>query len=390
MDKGISRLNQNLATLKDKCRKMLCLPLLLIYEAVSGSNIRILRDKSRKLDISFPSSCSVQFSLVPPLVPWAALRWVSCWWFWSCRALCSVLPSAGGGECAAMTTCGGGASHPPPECLWSHTSTWKIGNTQAYNFTICNIKHHICKGGKMPHMAFKNSKKVFSDHMWAFLWTWTMGLYFLYGRFRDIISTEPSSSKMLMYWKERKSAITHWHRALTEVQSSLSLSNVLSICPFKFWIHFLWPCLSITFLCLSLSHKNTLLYTTHTPTWGLLSSMATSLRLTIRSTLGEEKSTSDLGFIRSLASAEIGQKTVDQQKGIDYFKQIINLGIMMFLSTLGLYLAFLYGEKWCVFLWDMKIVFVCFSLARLALQTSVSLCLQLKLKTKSVEMCWWW
>ncbi|TNN62599.1 hypothetical protein EYF80_027198 [Liparis tanakae] len=41
----------------------------------------------------------------------------------------------------------------------------------------------------------------------------------------------------------------------------------------------------------------------------------------MRSTLGEEKSTSDLGFIRSLAPAEIGRKTVDQQQGIDYLKQ---------------------------------------------------------------------
>lgn len=52
----------------------------------------------------------------------------------------------------------------------------------------------------------------------------------------------------------------------------------------------------------------------HTSTWHLLSSMATSLRLTVRSTLGEEKSTSDLGFMRSLASAEIGRKTADQQE----------------------------------------------------------------------------
>lgn len=49
----------------------------------------------------------------------------------------------------------------------------------------------------------------FSDHMRAFLWTWTAGLYFLYGRFRDIISTEPSSSKMLIYWRDRKSVITN-------------------------------------------------------------------------------------------------------------------------------------------------------------------------------------
>lgn len=58
---------------------------------------------------------------------------------------------------------------------------------------------------------------------------------------------------------------------------------------------------------------------TNTPTWGLLSSMATSLRLTIRSTLGEEKSTSDLGFIRSFASAEIGRKTAGQQQELDSF-----------------------------------------------------------------------
>lgn len=48
--------------------------------------------------------------------------------------------------------------------------------------------------------------------------------------------------------------------------------------------------------------------------------MATSLRLTIRSTLGEEKSTSDLGFIRSLARAEIGRKTTEQQQQMDYLK----------------------------------------------------------------------
>lgn len=56
-----------------------------------------------------------------------------------------------------------------------------------------------------------------------------------------------------------------------------------------------------------------LIHHTHTPTWGLLSSIATSLRLTIRSTFGEEKSISDLGFIRSFASAEIGRKTADNQ-----------------------------------------------------------------------------
>lgn len=59
----------------------------------------------------------------------------------------------------------------------------------------------------------------------------------------------------------------------------------------------------------------------HTLTCGLLSSMATSLRLTARSTFGEEKSTSDLGFIRSLASAEMGRKTVDQQKENKLFKR---------------------------------------------------------------------
>lgn len=56
-----------------------------------------------------------------------------------------------------------------------------------------------------------------------------------------------------------------------------------------------------------------LIHHAHTPTWGLLSSIATSLRLTIRSTFGEEKSISDLGFIRSFASAEIGRKTADKQ-----------------------------------------------------------------------------
>lgn len=55
-----------------------------------------------------------------------------------------------------------------------------------------------------------------------------MGLYFLYGRLRDIISTEPRSSNMLMYWKERKSAITYLHLAQTEVHlSSLSLEFII-------------------------------------------------------------------------------------------------------------------------------------------------------------------
>lgn len=37
--------------------------------------------------------------------------------------------------------------------------------------------------------------------------------------------------------------------------------------------------------------------------------MDTSLRLTMRSVLGQEKSTSDLGFICNLASTEMGRKT---------------------------------------------------------------------------------
>lgn len=49
------------------------------------------------------------------------------------------------------------------------------------------------------------------------------------------------------------------------------------------------------------------------PTWGLLSSIATSLRLTMRSTLGDEKSKSDRGFMQSFAPAEMGRKTVEQQ-----------------------------------------------------------------------------
>lgn len=44
-------------------------------------------------------------------------------------------------------------------------------------------------------------------------------------------------------------------------------------------------------------------------TCGRLSSTATSARLTTRSTLGEEKSTSERGFMRSLAFADIGRKT---------------------------------------------------------------------------------
>lgn len=149
---------------------------------------------------------------------------------------------------------------------------------------------------------------MFSDHIRAFLWGWTMGLYFLYGRLRDIISTEPRSSNMLMYWKERKSAITYLYLAQTEVHLSwLSLEFII-------WNSFSRNMFVLIFSqCLS----NLLLkkpFYTHTPTWHLLSSMATSLRLTVRSILGEEKSTSDLGFIRSLASAEIGWKTVDQQK----------------------------------------------------------------------------
>lgn len=57
--------------------------------------------------------------------------------------------------------------------------------------------------------------------------------------------------------------------------------------------------------------------------------MATSLRLTVRSTLGEEKSTSDRGFIRSLASAEIGRKTVDQKNKTDYLRHTLSLYVVL-------------------------------------------------------------
>lgn len=80
---------------------------------------------------------------------------------------------------------------------------------------------------------------VFSDHMCAFLWTWTTGLYFLYGRLRDIISTDPSSSKMLMYWKKRKSSVTHWHWALTNHKWATSWTNALFISEFVFFCLFI-------------------------------------------------------------------------------------------------------------------------------------------------------
>lgn len=86
--------------------------------------------------------------------------------------------------------------------------------------------------------------------MQAFLWTWTSGLYFLYGRLRDIKSTEPSRPRMLMYWKERKVAITHVQRVLTDMQLS-SLNSSLMIYPLTFWIHFIFLNFSL-FLFLSL------------------------------------------------------------------------------------------------------------------------------------------
>lgn len=145
------------------------------------------KDECGKLDLRFRHFL--------PLVPWAAPRWVSYWWFWSCTVHGSVSPSADGGECAAMTTCGDAASHPPPRCPWSRTSTCK---TYTHVQVCLNI---IWQKVTEWHLKIK----MFSNHIRAFLWTWTAGLYFLYGRFRDIISTEPSSSRMLMYWKERKS-----------------------------------------------------------------------------------------------------------------------------------------------------------------------------------------
>lgn len=44
-----------------------------------------------------------------------------------------------------------------------------------------------------------------SYHWCALVWTGTSGRYFLYGRLRDIISTEPKSSRMLTYCRGTKS-----------------------------------------------------------------------------------------------------------------------------------------------------------------------------------------
>lgn len=185
----------------------------------------LLKDERGKLHL--------QFSHFLPLVPWAAPRWVSYWWFWSCTVLGSVSPSAGGGECAAMTTCGDAASHPPPRCLWSSTSTCEMYT----HVQVClNFIWH-----KVIEWHFKI--KVFSNHIRAFLWTWTTGLYFLYGRFRDIISTEPSSSRMLMYWKERKSE-----------NYSLARSTDRT---YLHWTHF------ITILSLSFCQKTSIKLHTH-------------------------------------------------------------------------------------------------------------------------------
>lgn len=113
------------------------------------------------------------------------------------------------------------------------------------------------------------------------MWTGTSGRYFLYGRLRDIISTEPKSSRMLTYCRETKSRpMFEAHTLLIYCCTSFIRLNELNQ---SFW--------QLLVTCV------------------LLSSTATSGRLTTRSTFGEEKSTSERGFIRSLALAEIGRKT---------------------------------------------------------------------------------
>lgn len=132
-------------------------------------------------------------NVVSPRGPSVTPQLVSCWWFWSCTTLCKTSPSADGSGCAAMTTCVAEASHQSQQRSWLHNSTYN--RQQEQNVTMQSSLCGILKS------------KGLADHLEAFLWTWTTGLYFLYGRLRDIMYTDPSSSRTLTYWKDRKSAI---------------------------------------------------------------------------------------------------------------------------------------------------------------------------------------
>lgn len=136
-----------------------------------------------------------------------------------------------------------------------------------------------------------------SYHWYALVWTGTSGRYFLYGRLRDIISTEPNSSRMLTYCGWNKEQTVFY---IYIIQAPFSYTELNP----SFW--------QLLFTC------------------GLLSSTATSGRLTTRSTFGEEKSTSERGFIRSFALADIGRKTGkakrerSHDKSEDYIQEKIN------------------------------------------------------------------
>lgn len=218
-----------------------------------------------------------------------------------------------------MTTCVAEASHQPRERLWSHNSTYN--RQQEQNVTM---QSSLCGLLKL---------KGLSDHLEAFLWTWTTGLYFLYGRLRDIMYTDPSSSRTLTYWKDRKTANKR--------------NNVIT----------LGFCKYSSFHCLHYLHSPHSFHNSCTRTCNLLSSMATSLRLTVRSVLGQEKSTSDLGFICSLASTDIGRKTGTQ------IKKMLNL--LQKTRDMRPYVAF-------------------------CLYEITNLWYRMTHRTRTLEMCWWW
>lgn len=143
-------------------------------------------------------------------------------------------------------------------------------------------------------------------HILALLCNGTSGLYFLYGRFRVIISIDSRSSITLKYWKTKQTAyysehetnqVSFWNENRFYIQKRLRSEFIMLIILINWF----------SFYHITYHFRKTIC------TCGLLNSTVISCKLTSKSIFGDEKSTSDRGFIRSLALAVIGRNTKKQK-----------------------------------------------------------------------------